>query len=89
LITNDALQEGRFKGLAIGGGFAGHRMRLSVTTAIWILRPSRSRRGTKLDFLSDLNKPLYIPSIVNLDAWISYTTRPADFRPEFARQVSY
>ncbi|HWA08636.1 MAG TPA: TonB-dependent receptor plug domain-containing protein, partial [Opitutaceae bacterium] len=84
LITNYAFQEGRLKGIAVGGGLrwasnavAGYYANLDPAT---FSQPSATQN---LISYPDLTKPHYIPATTNVDVWASYTTR----LPFFGRSV--
>ncbi len=84
LITNYAFQQGRLKGLAVGGGLrwasnavGGYYANLNPATF------SQPTATQNLISYPDLTKPQYVPAITNVDAWISYTTR----LPAFGKSV--
>ncbi|MES1167229.1 MAG: hypothetical protein ABUL68_04435, partial [Pseudomonadota bacterium] len=76
LITNYAIQEGRLKGLALGGG-----LRWASNAVVGYygdLNPAKFTHPTTTQSLIsyyDLTKPQYIPATTNLDVWASYSTR--------------
>lgn len=76
LITNYGFQEGKLKGLSVGGGLrwaskaiVGYYGNLDPATF------SQPAAGQNLISFPDLKKPIYIPAISNLDVWISYSTK--------------
>ncbi len=84
LITNYSFQEGRMKGLAIGGGFrwaanaiVGYYGNLDPATF------SHPNSTTNTISFPNLGQPLYIPATTNLDVWASYSTR----LPVFGKSV--
>jgi hypothetical protein len=84
LITNYQFQEGRLKGLSVGGG-----LRWSSNAVVGYyadLNPARFTHPTDTQSLiswPDLTKPQYIPALTNVDVWASYQTR----LPIFGRSV--
>ncbi len=76
MITNYAIQEGKLKGLALGGG-----LRWASNAVVGYygdLNPAKFTHPTATQNLIsyyDLTKPQYIPALTNLDLWASYTTR--------------
>ncbi len=84
VISNYAIQEGRLKGLAVGGG-----LRWASNAVVGYygdLNPAKFTHPTPTQSLisyPDLTKPQYIPAITNLDVWASYTTR----LPVFGKSV--
>ena len=84
LITNYAIQEGRLKGLSLGGGL---RWASNAVVGYYAdLNPARFTHPTDTQNViawPDLGKPQYIPATTNLDVWASYTTR----LPVFGKSV--
>jgi hypothetical protein len=84
LITNYAIQEGRLKGLSLGGG-----LRWASNAVVGYygdLNPAKFTHPTATQNLIswyDLTKPQYIPATTNLDVWASYSTRV----PMFGKSV--
>ncbi len=84
LISNYSFQEGRLKGFSVGGSV---RWASNATVGYYgSLNPAQFTHPTATQSLisyPDLTRPIYDPATMNLDAWVSYTTRV----PVFGKSV--
>jgi TonB-dependent Receptor Plug Domain len=84
LISNYSFQEGRLKGFSVGGSV---RWASNATVGYYgSLDPAKYTHPTATQNLisyPDLTRPIYDPATMNLDAWVSYTTRV----PVFGKSV--
>ncbi len=76
LISNYSFQEGKLRGLAVGGSLRWASN--AVVSYYGDLNPAKFTHPTPTQSLisyPDLTKPITIPATTNVDLWISYTTR--------------
>ncbi len=76
LISNYSFQEGKLKGLAMGGSLRWASN--AVVSYYGDLNPAKFAHPTATQSLiayPDLTKPITIPATTNVDLWVSYTTR--------------
>ena len=74
ILTNYAFQEGRLRGLAVGGAMRWEDKAIAGYYGMEVDDPARAGQL----IVSDLDRPIYVSAETYFDFWASYTTRVFD-----------